>query len=109
MRINNPINPNQHFYAGKCKGNEAPKHVTVLGEAKKVTLDKKKATMFDSPKSPKYIYIKCGSEWLWVEDKSIFSLEALTTMPVTRTAKTVDENTAPEAEGPLPEFTGQQG
>ena len=99
MRIENPNNNNQHFYAGKCKGNEAPKHVTEVGEKRKVKIDKKPAIMFDSPKSKDYIYIKVGSDWLWVKDKSVFQLDTLTTMPVTRVAKSVDEEQ--QADGAL--------
>ena len=98
MRIANPNNETSHFYAGKCKGNQAPKHVTAIGESKKVKLDKKPATMFDSPKTD-YIYIKVGSDWLWVKDKSIFQLDTLVPMPVTRTAKPVAETEGqPEAD-----------
>ena len=107
MRITNPNNTTSHFYAGKCKGNAAPKHVALIGEQKKVVLDKKKATMFDSPKSD-YIYIKVGGDWLWVKDKAIFALDTLTPMAVTRTAKVIDENTAPDATDDLPSHTGQQ-
>lgn len=92
MRIANPTNETQHFYAGKCKGNLAPKHVTTVGEQKEVKLDNKTAIMFDSPKSD-YIYIKQGENWLWVKDKSIFTLDVLTPVAVTRTAKA-------ESEGP---------
>lgn len=90
MRIANPNNETSHFYAGKCKGNNAPKHVTAVGESRKVKLDNKTATMFDSPKTD-YIYIKVGDQWMWVKDKSIFALETLTSVPVTRTAKAESE------------------
>lgn len=97
MRIANPINETSHFYAGKCKGNTAPKHVTLIGESRKIKLEGKNATMYNSPKSD-YIYIKQGDVWLWVKDKSIFELESLTAVPVTRTAKAVAETPAqPEA------------
>ena len=84
MRIANPNDTTSHFYAGKCKGNLAPKHVATDGEQKKVKLDNKSAIMFDSPKT-KYIYIKQGENWLWVKDKSIFALDTLTPVAVTRT------------------------
>lgn len=77
-------------------------------ETRKVKLDKKAATMFDSPGSKDYIYIKQGENWLFVKDKSIFSLDTLTTMPVTRTAKVIDENTAPDATEEVPSHTGSE-
>lgn len=85
MRIANPNNAEQPFYAGKCKNNAAPKHVT-SGESKKVKLGGKSATMFDSPKSAEYIYVKQGDNWLYVKDKSIFGLDNLEVVPVTRSA-----------------------
>ena len=87
MRIANPTNADQPFYAGKCKNNTAPKHVEAQGEARKVKLDKKPATMFNSPKSAEYIYIKQGDNWLYVKDKSIFGLDSLETVPVTRSSE----------------------
>jgi len=90
MRI---VNPNggetsPHFYVGTCKGNQAPKHVTAEGvETRKVKLDKKPVTMFNSSKSAEYIYIKQGENWLYVKDKSIFNLDSLESAPVTRSAE----------------------
>ena len=83
MRIANP-NSDSPFYAGKCKANTPPKHVQEQGQTKKVKLDKKSATMFDSPKTAEYIYLKVGDNWLYVKDKSIFALDELNTVPVTR-------------------------
>jgi len=87
MRIANPIDGGQPFYAGKCKNNQAPKHVEAQGEKRKAKLDKKPITMFDSPKSAEYIYIKQGENWLYVKDKSIFGLDSLESVPVTRSAE----------------------
>lgn len=102
MRINTNAIEGGHFYAGKCKGNTAPKHVTGYGvERKKVKLDGKSATMFDSPKTD-YIYIKSGDNWLWVKDKSILGLDDLNSMPVTRATKPVAE-----ADGQTDEITVQ--
>lgn len=84
MRIFNPNDTAMPFYAGKCKGNAAPKHVTEQGVTKKVKFDKKAATMFDSPKTAEYIYIKQGENWLFVKNKAIFALDTLTTVAVTR-------------------------
>lgn len=93
MRITNPNADNATFYAGTCKNNAAPKHVTADGTARKdITIDGKKATMFDSPGSKKYIYIQTGTKkdtnWLYIEDKSVFQLDELTSTKVTRTVKT---------------------
>ena len=88
MRIANPNNAEHPFYAGTCKGNQAPKHVTADGvPTRKAKLDKKPITMFDSPKSAEYVYIKQGDNWLYVKDKSIFALETLETVPVTRSSE----------------------
>src|SRR6185369_6875115 len=85
MRIANPNSETQpFFYAGKCKNNTAPKHVEAEGAQKKAKFDKQKAVMFDSPKTAEYIYIKVGENWLYVKDKTIFGLDALTSVPVTR-------------------------
>ena len=96
MRIANPNNETTPFYAGKCKANTAPKHVTELGERKKIKLDKKPATMFDSPKTAEYIYIKQGESWLYVKDKSIFALDELTSVAVTRSPEGQAESTIEE-------------
>jgi hypothetical protein len=95
MRIANTMNEGTFFYAGKCKGNTAPKHVEAVGERAKVKLDGKSGTMFDSPKSD-YIYLKVGENWLWIKDKAIFSQTDLKTMPVTRVAKPEGETTEPQ-------------
>lgn len=86
MRIANPNDATQPFYAGKCKNDTAPKHVTT-GESKKIKLDGKNAVMYDSPKSAEYIYIRQGEKWLYVKDKSIFALDNLEVVPVTRSAE----------------------
>lgn len=94
MRFSNPNNETAPFYAGTCKGNQAPKHVTSEGvETRKVKIDKKPATMFNSPKSAEYIYIKQGENWLYVKDKSIFELDSLATEPVKRSAEGVKSDT----------------
>jgi len=87
MRVTNPNNETSYIYVGKCKGNTAPKHVERDGISKVVKLDGKKATMFDSPKSKDYIYVKVGSDWMWIKDKGAFALDTLATIPVTRVAK----------------------
>lgn len=97
MRVTNPDNNEQFIYVGKCKGNQAPKHVTEQGEKKAIKLDGKKATMFDSPKSKDYIYIKVGSDWLWVKNKAVFSMDSFTTQPVTRAASAKPETEAEAA------------
>lgn len=84
MRITNDNNIETPFYVGTCKNNNAPKHIAGDNvETKKVKLDKKAATMFNSPKT-EYIYIKHGESWLWVKDKSIFGQDSLTTTKITR-------------------------
>jgi hypothetical protein len=85
MRIANPIVDGQPIYVGKCKGNAAPKHVSAEGvEKQSVKLDGKKATIFNSPKSAEYLYMKVGDNWLYVKDKSIFGQTELKTVAVTR-------------------------
>lgn len=75
MRIVNPTNAETPFYAGVCKNNTAPKHLTRDDVAtKKIKLDEADAIMYNSPKSSQYIYIQVGSNNLWVKDKSIFEL-----------------------------------
>jgi hypothetical protein len=97
MRFQNPSNVDAPFYAGKCKNNEAPKHVeTAEAKTKKVTVDKTKAVMFDSPKSAEYIYLKVGENWLYVKDKSIFEQDKLVSVPVTRSAAGKAEDTVSE-------------
>ncbi len=96
MRIQNPNDEATPFYAGKCKNNTAPKHVEAEGVKKNVKLDKTKAVMFDSPKTAEYIYIKVGEDWLYVKDKTIFGLDTLTSVPVTRSAEGEKEGIVPE-------------
>lgn len=96
MRIVNPTNAESPFYAGVCKNNVAPKHLTRDDVAtKKIKLDEVEAVMFNSPKSSQYIYIQCGANNLWVKDKSIFELpnKKFTTTKIERKKAETEEVT----------------
>lgn len=76
MRLVNDKNTESPFYVGNCKANTPPKHVVAEGvPTREVTINGTAATLYQSPKSPDYIYIKHGDNWLWVKDASLYTTD----------------------------------
>lgn len=76
MRLVNDKNAESPFYVGNCKANTPPKHVVAEGvPTREVTINGTAATLYQSPKSPEYIYIKHGDQWLWVKDASLYTTD----------------------------------
>lgn len=76
MRLVNDKNTESPFYVGNCKANTPPKHVVAEGvPTREVMINSTAATLYQSPKSPDYIYIKHGDQWLWVKDASLYTTD----------------------------------
>jgi hypothetical protein len=113
MRLVNDKNAESPFYVGNCKANTPPKHVVAEGvPTREVTINGTAATLYQSPKSPEYVYIKHGENWLWVKDASMYTTDqvAFINVPVAvkepKAPKEPKEKAAPKAAKATPEDIG---